>query len=484
MIFKTNKLLVYILLTFFISTTSYSCALCQMQIPKVGVDLTITKFTDKTHFDIAWNFHKKFVDQLSMYDQNENGKLDPKEQDAITDALETYIDKLNYLTKIGYSKRGFNSNKIVKIKPHSTKMIFKNGLMSYHFNFDTNFVLQNDHTLSIEFKDEQQNFNFLIKDIVLKKYHNKYFIKPLEHYAKITFNDPAILATQPIKKNIIKNIDKNTTEKNISITKKQIHLTPVKSDSYLQKLSNQLKIYKEKMKTLLNDIKQNNSISSYFWLLLFSLIYGILHALGPGHGKSLVASYFLSENRSVSKAFYISLLIGVVHTFSAFLLTLFIYLVLKLLFISFITDIDFVATKISALFIIVIALYLIFKKYKTLKKTTYKMTFSAHNPTAPSCSCSACHTKSEDIGVILAAGIVPCPGTVTIFIFTSGLGIYYVGFLSAIFMSLGMSLIIFITAYLSINIRKKSYSNTILQKIFEYGSLMFILCLGLFLLFV
>ena len=137
------------------------------------------------------------------------------------------------------------------------------------------------------------------------------------------------------------------------------------------------------------------------------------------------------------------------------------------------------ATKLSAVIIISIALYLIYKKYKT----TNKLSFSTHNPNASSCNCSGCNTKSEDLGVILAAGIVPCPGTVTIFIFTFGLGIYYVGFLSAIFMSLGMSLIIFITAYLSINIQKKSSSNTILKKIFEYGSLAFILCLGLFLLF-
>ncbi|HFU77659.1 MAG TPA: hypothetical protein ENK68_04060 [Epsilonproteobacteria bacterium] len=237
------------------------------------------------------------------------------------------------------------------------------------------------------------------------------------------------------------------------------------------------------MKAILQDIKKNNTVTSYFWLLFFSFVYGILHAIGPGHGKTLVSSYFLSDNRSVFKAFNISLLIGVVHTFSAFFLTVFIYFLLDFVFNSFITNVEYVASKISAVVIILIALYLIYKKFKASKQIK-TMSFTSHNPNLSTCGCHACHTKSEDIGVILAAGIVPCPGTVTIFIFTFGLGIYYIGFLSAIFMSLGMSLIIFITAYLSINIRKKSSSSTRLIKFLEYGSLVFILLLGLFLLLV
>jgi len=48
-------------------------------------------------------------------------------------------------------------------------------------------------------------------------------------------------------------------------------------------------------------------------------------------------------------------------------------------------------------------------------------------------------------------------------------------------MSLGMSVIIYITALLSIKIRDKSSSNTKLLKVLEYGSLVFILALGIIL---
>jgi len=51
----------------------------------------------------------------------------------------------------------------------------------------------------------------------------------------------------------------------------------------MEKFSQKLRELKELLEATLQDIKENNSISSYLWLLLFSLRYGVLHAIGPGH---------------------------------------------------------------------------------------------------------------------------------------------------------------------------------------------------------
>ena len=262
------------------------------------------------------------------------------------------------------------------------------------------------------------------------------------------------------------------------------------SKSIMDTLRGALATLKEYITNLLTDIKDNNNLASYFWLLLLSFAYGIIHALGPGHGKSLVASYFLSKDRSIMKAFNISLMIGVVHTFSAFLLTFTIYYVLKSVLSEYFNDVETMAIKASAVVIIVIAAYLIAQKFKKPKIKAFsigdqqsfvKIPSNQHIDTS-ACGCNACKTTSTDIGVILAAGIIPCPGTITIFIFTFGLGIYFVGFLSAIWMSLGMSFIIFLAAYLSIKVKSKTNSNPIIKKVLEYGSLVFILSLGLMLL--
>lgn len=223
---------------------------------------------------------------------------------------------------------------------------------------------------------------------------------------------------------------------------------------------------------------------------MFAYLYGVIHALGPGHGKTLVASYFLSNEKSYSRALFVSLAIGVVHTFSAFILTLIIYFMVNTFLSSFLNDTVFYTTKISAIIIITIALYLLYKKYKAYKaiqeaKKQPSFHFST-TPHANTCSCGSCKVdeKSTDMALIVSAGIIPCPGTVTIFIFSLSLGLYYAGFLSALVMSLGMSTIIFFSAILSVAVRKKTAEgNGNLKKYLEYGSLVIILLLGTFLLF-
>ncbi|MEA3371908.1 MAG: hypothetical protein U9Q40_11265, partial [Campylobacterota bacterium] len=240
------------------------------------------------------------------------------------------------------------------------------------------------------------------------------------------------------------------------------------------------------VKSLFESIKDENNPMTYMLLLFFAYIYGVVHALGPGHGKTLVGSYFLSNDRSYSKALSISLAIGVVHTFSAFFLTLIIYYVVETFLAQFMGETIYYTTKVSALIIIGIALYLLYKKYKAYKsiekKSAYNFTTQPHTVT---CSCSSCKVddNSTDIPLIISAGIIPCPGTVTIFIFSLSLGLYYVGFMSALVMSLGMSSVIFVSALISVAVRKKTsnYNNN-LKKYLEYGSLVIILLLGVLLL--
>ena len=194
-------------------------------------------------------------------------------------------------------------------------------------------------------------------------------------------------------------------------------------------------------------------------MLFFAYLYGVIHALGPGHGKTLVASYFLSNDKSYAKALFISIAIGVVHTFSAFILTLVIYFMVNTFLAQFLDDTVYYTTKISALIIISIALYLFYTKYRAYKalqtlNKKQKFTFST-TPHIPTCSCSSCKVEnnSTDFALIISAGIIPCPGTTTLFIFAISLGLYYAGFMSALVMSMGMSTIIFFSALLSVAIR-------------------------------
>mgnify|MGYP005989259423 FL=1 len=464
-----------------------ACTICDTEIPLVTVNAEITAKEKTTAFDIEWNFHQEFVSGLTQYDTNENQKFDKEEQLLIKESLISYIKELHYLTDIEYKHKNklTESNYIDTITPTSSELYFENDTMVLRYKFDLEIIFKNRHSLYLGFNDEGGNFNFVLKNVTLHNYPHSYILDKDSYSSKITFNNPN--SVEKIEEVTLENVELVTSEEQINIPQPQ-----EKEKTYLEILAEKLTEIKNSLKSVLIDIKENNSLISYFWLLLFSFLYGIIHAVGPGHGKSLVSSYFINQEKSYIKAFTVASLIGVVHTFSAFIMTLVVYYSVGFIFNSTIVNIEQITTKVSAVIIISIALYLMYKK---LSKTKQKFTFTQSKSTTSfvttpniqhtqnlSCACNSCKTTSTDLGVILAAGIIPCPGTITVFLFTMSLGIYFVGFLSAVFMSLGMSLIIFITAVISVKIRKTAVTNTLLLKVMEYGSLIFILFLGILLL--
>lgn len=458
------KQLRYLLLFLLFLNYANSCALCKLEIP--GVHISVNEYQKGEHknFDIVWEFGVEFsTETLLSYDINRDNIFEPDEILETKLSLEDYLNRYGYLTFIDTKKKDSSETKHLAFKVINSKLEYTNSRLKYSYTIQSDFEFETNSVYTIKFFDERDFFDFYLVDISFEKLQADKIIKK-KNFIEIYLYTPNLGLT---------NSDNPKEEKK----------------GILDLLGELLDMIKDYISELLDDIKQNNTIGSYIWLLLFSFLYGIVHALGPGHGKSLVASYFLGNNRSILRAANISLMIGLVHTFSAFILTYTIYYILQSVLSNYFNDIEMIATKISALIIISIALYLLYKKFQKPNITSFKKADKnksfirvEQSQHLSSCSCSACSTNSEDIGVILGAGIIPCPGTITIFIFTFGLGIYFVGFLSAIFMSLGMSFVIFLAAYLSIKIRDNAIKDKSFRKILDYGSLIVIFLLGLLLL--
>ncbi|MGE4399646.1 MAG: nickel/cobalt transporter [Campylobacterales bacterium] len=238
-----------------------------------------------------------------------------------------------------------------------------------------------------------------------------------------------------------------------------------------------------KLGALLTQIKDGDSLAPIAIFLLISFAYGFVHASGPGHGKALVASYFSSTDKGYKKAITIALMIATVHTFSALLITLVGYFALSAVFSVAIVNTTNILTKISGVAIVALGVYFLYNKikhYKNLRKQTPKWSVTQPH----SCSCAACKTKdSSELALILSAGIVPCPGTITVFLFAITLELYFVGFLSAVAMSLGMGTVIALTAALSVKIRKSLNSRfSKFIAVLDFGAVAVIITLGVLLL--
>jgi len=464
-----KKLLLFL---FFLQTFLHACATCQFMIPTAEVNLNLPIKEDKLQkIEVAWHFSDLYTSELSArYDKNKNHTLDKAELDEILKIKLAYLMPKKMLTSIKYGDE--NHENIIEGKFENFKISVLQERLLFTFDILLSIPIKEAHVLSFSFEDDESFFSFIVHEITIPKEHI-HFEQNLYLFSAAVFFSYNPIAQPP--------------EQNVTLpeTKQQPLLAPQEEGVTQESL---LRRSIEKLKSLFEEADKEHEPFTYLFILFFSYLYGLIHAIGPGHGKTLVASYFLSNERSYSKAFFISLAIGVVHTFAAFLLTLAIYFLIETFLAQFMENTITLTTKISAIIIIAIALYLFYKKYKTARAQKVKpaFSFSATPPHASSCGCGACRVdhNSTDAALIISAGIVPCPGTVTVFIFSLSMGLYVLGFLSALVMSLGMSTIIFASALLSVTLRKKTaVGDPRIKTILEYLSLVMIFFLGMLLLF-
>jgi len=192
--------------------------------------------------------------------------------------------------------------------------------------------------------------------------------------------------------------------------------------------------------TNIRSLNDENSLSTSLMIVGVAFVYGLIHAIGPGHGKALVALYFTSNKSDYKKAFKMGYMISMIHAFSALIFTFGIFFILKTMFRKNFNEFSEMAMQISAVMIIGVGMYLIYEAYSGRKHKEKHLKKSS---------------KSE-MAVAFSAGIVPCPGVMTIVLFCVVLQQYTLGILSAIAMSIGMGLTISVAGILSIAFGKKT----------------------------
>ena len=71
----------------------------------------------------------------------------------------------------------------------------------------------------------------------------------------------------------------------------------------------QLKLMKR-----MKQLKESISFSIVLLIMLISVGYGIIHALGPGHGKLLISSYYLNRESKILSAVKIGAIVAFTHS--------------------------------------------------------------------------------------------------------------------------------------------------------------------------
>lgn len=192
----------------------------------------------------------------------------------------------------------------------------------------------------------------------------------------------------------------------------------------------------------------NHQYSGGLWLLTGAFFYGVLHAIGPGHGKFIVTTYLSTNKESLLAARVVPFIGSLMQGVSA-ILFVFVLAVGFNLASGDLSASRWYVEKISAVMIGAFGAFVIYQALKSLRPP--KMTVRAIKPLHQhdeQCGCGH-HGVGADLaqgdwktrlGVILAIGARPCSGAIMILMFSNALGIVTWGMAAVMTMALGTAL--------------------------------------------
>lgn len=208
------------------------------------------------------------------------------------------------------------------------------------------------------------------------------------------------------------------------------------------------------MSTLLKAVAENPTKAGGT-LLLFSFVYGVLHALGPGHGKVVITTWLATHPSKLRPAIGLTLASSLLQGLVAILLVVVVLSLLALparqLHLS-----GYWLEKGSYLLVGVLGLLLCWRALKRLRQLLQAPGFRAftpHHVHHDNCGCGHQHLPTQSqlqnggdwrarLVIVLSMGMRPCSGAIMVLLFSKVIGVFAWGVASALAMAAGTSLTI------------------------------------------
>jgi nickel/cobalt transporter (NicO) family protein len=198
----------------------------------------------------------------------------------------------------------------------------------------------------------------------------------------------------------------------------------------LVKLNTLQRDFREKMTGYARQIQEAPTGATTISFLALTFLYGVVHALGPGHGKSIVGSYFLARRGTLKQALFFGNLITFMHVFSATVIVFGLALLGRKTNIFSFQEVEGGLQSFSYLFIFLIGVYLL---VKAIWDICMKKRGGGDGADAKA-------DAGSMAALSLSAGLIPCPGAALILLFTLSLDIQWAGLAAMIALGAGMGL--------------------------------------------
>lgn len=237
-------------------------------------------------------------------------------------------------------------------------------------------------------------------------------------------------------------------------------------------------------------------------------LYGILHAIGPGHGKSVISAYLVANERTVRRGILLSFLAALSQAVTAIAVVSCLISLLKGTGIT--TDASLgLLTAASGGFIAAVGAWMVWTSLRERaggrrgesSSRAHQDHGRPHPATDGACGGGHCEvaahrlfgqTSPPRLGMIIGAiGVRPCSGAIFVLLFANAIGLYKVGVWAVLAMALGTAITASALAVFTLwskraAVRLVSLNTRRLDRIYRsmrlVGSVA-VLCLGLLFLF-
>ena len=205
----------------------------------------------------------------------------------------------------------------------------------------------------------------------------------------------------------------------------------------------------------MNAIERGDDLGAFLLGLLVAFAYGAVHAMGPGHGKFVVVSYFLGREARITRGVVMAIQIAIVHVVAAIIIVWLADLLLRGGFGLGLAEVPGVRAA-SFLLIVGVGVYMLYQA-ACVSLSGWGISVSGHHNDRGHHHHEHGHHHDHNHGhhhdpghhhghgsraegrlLALAAGMIPCPGAVLIMLYAVANDMIYPGSLLVVAMSLGI----------------------------------------------
>ncbi|HXG78640.1 MAG TPA: nickel/cobalt transporter [Methyloceanibacter sp.] len=233
-------------------------------------------------------------------------------------------------------------------------------------------------------------------------------------------------------------------------------------------------------------LKSGNAIAAALTLAGLSFLYGIIHAIGPGHGKAIISSYVVANEETVRRGIAISFLAAAIQAVTAVLLVS----VLLIAFNATGLRLNAWANQLESASYALIAgvgLYLLLSQLLRMWRRSFAAKEQRAGDNRPNQhhhhhnhghgrhgehhhnhgqACADCgHTVDarqlagpfswrKAAAVIFSVGVRPCSGAILVLVFSLAQGLFWAGVAATFAMALGTAITVAVLASLALGSRE------------------------------